>query len=89
MVGATGWRLALRNIPGQNRVASLGLGNVRLRDGLVVGALSGLGVLGGVAVANVLPERALQLLFAALTLFVAAQVLRRGLRQRRERLAEE
>jgi len=63
-------------------------GNVRIKDGLVIGVLSALGVFAGVAVANAIPERALQLAFAALTLFVAAQVFRRGLRQRRERLAE-
>jgi uncharacterized membrane protein YfcA len=64
-------------------------GNVRIKDGFVVGALSALGVVAGVGVANAIPERALQLAFAALTLFVAAQVFRRGLRQRRERLAAE
>ena len=63
-------------------------GNVRIKDGLVIGVLSALGVFAGVAVANAIPERALQLAFAALMLFVAAQVFRRGLRQRRERLAE-
>jgi uncharacterized membrane protein YfcA len=64
-------------------------GNVRIKDGLVIGALSALGVVVGVGVANAIPERALQLAFAALTLFVAAQVFRRGLGQRRARLAEE
>jgi uncharacterized membrane protein YfcA len=64
-------------------------GNVRVKDGLVIGLLSAVGVVAGVAVANAIPERALQLAFAALTLFVAAQVFRRGLRQRRERLAAE
>jgi hypothetical protein len=52
-------------------------GNVRIRDGAVLGALSALGVLGGVALANVLPERALKIGFAALLLVVAAQFLRR------------
>ena len=64
-------------------------GNVRIKDGIVIGCLSAAGVLVGVGVANAIPERALQLLFTALTLFVAVQVFRRGLRQRRERLAEE
>ena len=64
-------------------------GNVRIKDGLVIGALSALGVFVGVGVANAIPERALQLAFAALVLFVAAQVLRRGLGQRRARLADE
>jgi len=52
-------------------------GNARLRDGVIVGALSGLGVLGGVALANVLPEHALRFGFAALMIVVAAQFLRR------------
>jgi uncharacterized membrane protein YfcA len=64
-------------------------GNVRIKDGLVVGALSAAGVVAGVGVANAVPERALQLGFAALTVFVAVQVFRRGLSQRRERLAAE
>lgn len=55
-------------------------GNVRVRDGAVIGALSALGVLGGVALANVLPQRALKLGFAALMLVAAAQLLRRSVR---------
>ena len=39
-------------------------GNVRLRDGLLIGVLSPLGVLVGVVLANALPERALELSFA-------------------------
>lgn len=58
-------------------------GNVRPRDGAVLGALSVLGVLGGVALSNVLPQRALRLGFAALMLLVAAQFVRRSLRARR------
>ena len=55
-------------------------GNVRLRDGLLVGALSPLGVLAGVLLSNVVSERLLELSFAALLLLVAAQVLRRAIR---------
>lgn len=55
-----------------------GYGNVRVREALVIGALSPLGVLAGVAVANHVPERALQLSFAALALFMAAQLVRRA-----------
>ena len=58
-------------------------GNVRVRDGLVLAALSPVGVLIGVQLSNAVPERALELGFAALMLFVAAQFLRRGLRSRR------
>jgi len=57
-----------------------GYGNVRLREGIIVGALSPLGVAAGVLVANTISERALEVAFAALLLFVAAQLLRRGLR---------
>lgn len=53
-------------------------GNVNLRDGLVIGALSPLGVLAGVVVANNVSERALQLAFAALALFFAAQLVHRA-----------
>lgn len=59
-------------------------GNVSLKEGAVVGALSALGVAGGVALANVLPQRALKVLFAAVLLVVAAQFLRRFVRTRRE-----
>jgi uncharacterized membrane protein YfcA len=55
-----------------------GYGNVRAREALIIGALSPLGVLLGVAVANHVPERALQLSFAALALFMAAQLVRRA-----------
>src|SRR5215218_11063962 len=55
-----------------------GYGNVRLREALIIGVLSPLGVLIGVAVANNVPERALQLSFAALALFMAAQLVRRA-----------
>jgi uncharacterized protein len=54
-------------------------GNVNLRDAAVVGALSPLGVLVGVVVANEVPQRALELSFAALVLFVACQLVRRAL----------
>lgn len=53
-------------------------GNVRLRDGATMGLLSVPGVALGVAVANVLPERAIELGFAAFALFVAAQLVRRS-----------
>ena len=42
-----------------------GYGNVRVREGLVIGVLSPLGVLIGVGVANAVPQRALELCFAA------------------------
>lgn len=57
-------------------------GNVQVREGAVLGALSVLGVVAGVELANLLPERALKLAFAGLTLVVAAQLLRRFWRAR-------
>jgi uncharacterized membrane protein YfcA len=56
-----------------------GYGNVRLRDGLLIGALSPLGVLIGAVVANSIPERALEVGFAGLILFVAGQLVRRAM----------
>jgi uncharacterized membrane protein YfcA len=55
-------------------------GNVRPRDGALMGAMSLAGVAGGVALANVLPERTLQLLFAAVMLYFAVSLFRRALR---------
>jgi uncharacterized membrane protein YfcA len=57
-----------------------GYGNLELRDALVIGALSPLGVLIGVVVANAVPQRVLELSFAALVLFVAFQLIRRAWR---------
>jgi uncharacterized membrane protein YfcA len=55
-----------------------GYGNVRVREAAIVGALSPLGVWFGVTAANHVSERALQLSFAALALFMAAQLVRRA-----------
>jgi len=55
-------------------------GNLRLREGLLVGALAIPGAIVGVALVNVLPERAVELGFAALMLLVAAQLVRSALR---------
>jgi uncharacterized protein len=55
-----------------------GYGNVRVREAIVIGVLSPLGVVVGVAVANHVSERVLQLSFAALALFMAAQLVRRA-----------
>jgi uncharacterized protein len=56
-----------------------GYGNVRVREGLVIGALSPLGVGIGVVVANAVSQRALELIFAGLALLVAAQLAMRAL----------
>ena len=58
-----------------------GYGNVRLRDGLIVAALSPLGVLAGTLLANALPARALELSFAAVQLVFAYGLARRALRR--------
>jgi uncharacterized membrane protein YfcA len=58
-----------------------GYGNLRLGDGLALGGLSVAGALGGVVAANSVPQRALELGFAALALVIAAQLVRRGLRE--------
>jgi|SRR4051812_40226861 uncharacterized membrane protein YfcA len=58
-----------------------GYGNVRLRDGLVVGVLSPIGVLIGVVLSNAVSERALELSFAGVQLLFAWQLAKRaGLR---------
>jgi uncharacterized membrane protein YfcA len=56
-------------------------GNVRLRDGLLVGILSPLGVVAGVVLANAVSERVLELSFAAVQLMFAWQLAKKaGLR---------
>ena len=52
-------------------------GNLRLKDGILVGVLSPIGVIVGVVLANELGERPLELGFAGLQLFFAAQLIRR------------
>jgi uncharacterized membrane protein YfcA len=57
-------------------------GNVEVRDGIVLGGLSAVGVFAGVELANFLPQRVLKLAFAGLMLIVAVQFLRRYWRAR-------
>lgn len=66
----------------------LGYGNVRVREGLVIGALSPLGVGIGVVASNTIPQRALELTFAGLALVIAAQLVLRALRPTPEAEAE-
>jgi uncharacterized protein len=54
-------------------------GNVRLRDGLLLGVLSPIGVLGGAELSNVLSERLLELSFAGVQVVFAIGLLRRAL----------
>ena len=68
-----------------------GYGNVRVRDGLVIGALSPLGVAIGVVTSNEISQRALELIFAGLALVIATQLVFRaqaGPRARLEALLE-
>ena len=55
-----------------------GYGNVRLRDGAVLGAAAIPGAVAGVAIVNLLPERAVKVAFAGLMLVIAAQMVRRA-----------
>ncbi|WP_354699494.1 sulfite exporter TauE/SafE family protein [Paraconexibacter sp. AEG42_29] len=55
-------------------------GNLRVKEGLIVGGLAIPGAVGGVALVNALPERVVEVAFACLQLFVAAQLIRRALR---------
>ena len=53
-------------------------GNLRLREGILLGALAAGGSLAGVVVANAVPERALEVSFACLVLFVAYRLAKRS-----------
>jgi uncharacterized protein len=53
-------------------------GNLRLRDGVVLGVLAIAGSLGGVVIANTVSERTLEVTFACLVLFVAYRLVRRA-----------
>jgi uncharacterized membrane protein YfcA len=63
--------LAMTLVAGVGAWRQHGYGNLRLRDGLLVGALAPLGVVAGVVAANEVPERALELGFAGLQLYFA------------------
>jgi uncharacterized membrane protein YfcA len=57
-----------------------GRGNVDVRTGLTLGVVAVAGAGGGVALANAVPQRALEVGFAILILLVAGQLVRRALR---------
>jgi uncharacterized protein len=63
-------------------------GNLRLREGILLGSLAIAGALAGVALANLLAERPLRIIFAAFILVVAFQLVRRELRPAPERGGE-
>jgi uncharacterized membrane protein YfcA len=54
-------------------------GNLDVRLGITIGVLAVGGAAGGVALANALPERVIEVGFALLILVVAAQLVRRAL----------
>ncbi|HKN93988.1 MAG TPA: sulfite exporter TauE/SafE family protein [Thermoleophilaceae bacterium] len=55
-------------------------GNLRGRDALLIGALSPIGVFGGVELANIVSQKLLSYLFAAMMLYFAFNLARRALR---------
>jgi uncharacterized membrane protein YfcA len=63
-------------------------GNLRLRDAIVLGGLAIPGAIGGVAIVNAIPERTVEVLFALLMLYVAAQMVRRALAEPEAEVAE-
>jgi uncharacterized protein len=56
-----------------------GYGNLRVRDGLAIGMLSLPGVAAGVLLADALPERPLELMFAGVQIVFAVGLARRAL----------
>ena len=57
-----------------------GYGNLRLKDALLVGVLSPLGIVAGTVLANEVSERALEISFAAIQLYFAWQLAQRAVR---------
>jgi uncharacterized protein len=53
--------------------------NVRLREGITIGALSPIGVFGGVELANVVSDKLLSYLFGAMLLYFAYTLARRAI----------
>lgn len=56
-----------------------GYGNVRVREAVQLGFLATAGAIGGVAIANAVPEDALRVGFALLMLVTAVQLTRRAI----------
>ena len=56
-----------------------GYGNLRVRDGLLIGVLSLPGAVGGSVLADAIDERALELMFAGVQLLFAFMLARRAL----------
>ena len=65
-------------------IRQVGYGNVRIKEGVIIGLLSIPGVAIGVLVSNAVPQRALEIGFAGLLIVVAAQLVMRAGRKDRE-----
>jgi uncharacterized membrane protein YfcA len=63
-------------------------GNVRIRDGVIVGLLAVPAAAAGVAIVNAIPERVIEIAFACFMLMVAAQLARRALAAGRPEAAD-
>lgn len=59
-------------------------GNVRLKEGLIIGALSVPGVIAGAALANSVSNRTLEIAFGCLMFVIAALLVRRVLKNSAE-----
>ena len=70
--------LAMTTVAGVGAWRQHGYGNVRLRDGLIVGALAPAGVVAGTVLANEVGERVLELGFAGVQLYFAWGLARRA-----------
>jgi len=71
--------VAIVMVSGVGALRQRSYGNLRPRDALVIGVLSPAGVAAGVVVANLVPERSLELGFAGLQVYFAYGLVRRGL----------
>src|SRR4051794_20542480 len=71
--------LAIVLVAGVGAWRQRGYGNLRLRDAIVIGLLSPVGVAAGAVLANAVPERALAIAFAAVQVFFAWRLGRRAL----------
>jgi hypothetical protein len=60
-------------------VRQRGYGNLKVRDGLLIGLLGLPGAVGGAALADAVDQRVLELMFAALQIVVAIGLARRAL----------
>jgi uncharacterized membrane protein YfcA len=72
--------LAIVLVAGVGAWRQRGYGNLHVRDALLIGVLSPVGVGAGAVVANLASERALALSFAAVQLYFAWRLARRALR---------